>query len=336
MFDTLLGWILFLSVTFQWRVDNPYKMELMFFQTAVSILFIISIWCKRRRELSNEAKVFCTVLLSLTLAGVALNGFASVSMMAWLILLLCSLFGMLVYQYCEKPKKVMWFVTAGAIVNIAVMLLQRYGGIDVLTPTIGDIKMPVPGEYGGLIGSSPRLGMLLTMIFPLCSWPVAAVFAGVCLWIKELTVLAVVSLILFFKSDRWWKKLIIAVISAAGVYFLRGYIIQALGARWVSWKPALIVILNNPKGFGVGLFPSVFSSVLQTIYMMGLAGIAFYVYIFQRLSKNFKPTAEVLAVIALLSLMVFEYVLETIRLWPVIITVVAFYFIKQKEVENAA
>lgn len=336
MFDIALKAILFFSITTYASGVTAHKFELMFLQFAVITLFCISLFCKKIRNLEKKEIIFIIFVLVSPLIGIIWNRFNSFSVASYAILFFCVSFGILIFQYSKQPEKCFKWLIWGAFANISFMFLQRYAGINVFIPT-NHLGVHFVSESGGMIGSAPRLAMLLTLMLPFMNIWIGLFFIGICCFIKEFSILILCVFIPFSFLKKRREKIIYSVflllLCSLGIFLFKKYLFAAFFIRWHEWRPAIIAIVQNPAGVGLGGYPVLSNGFLQIIYMTGFAGIALFVYIFKEFFRKFILNKETLGIIAIFSLMSFEYLLETIRLWPLIITVITFYFIKQKEAE---
>jgi hypothetical protein len=228
--------------------------------------------------------------------------------------------------YCVDFKSCSAWLVAGITINLLVLLGQVLG----FNPIITDLPHDIGGkvltfELGGIMGNAPRLSMLMALTTPFLGSVSLISFCIMGLAMKEISLVIVALAMLIVINKSWLRYIIIALAIGTIVYYYR-QIFASLSFRSNIWQDTILGVCRRPwSGLGLGYFSVsdfCFSSFLQWIYGVGIAGFIFICYCFKKINIYLIP----LAILCLI-----KYPFEVQKLWLVICFAIASYFYKKEE-----
>jgi len=243
----------------------------------------------------------------------------------------------IISNYLKDVRGCYPYIFTAVGINLFIMVLQKFGYNIAIGWTPGT-HGAVGAYVGGLMGNSSRLAMYITLVLPFI-WSVSITLfmalVGAILLCGEHNVLFVLGVFLIFKYHGWRR--IVSTIATIGVFFLyRQHYITSLVFRWENvWKETIDLIFKQPLlGYGFGNWYLIYgresyNSYLPFIFGLGILGLAWLVYTIGKFRKDLIKSTEGLAVLTLLILCSYEYVIEVPRLWFTIIFIIAAFLIKK-------
>jgi hypothetical protein len=340
MVDKIVKFLLLVTpIAYGVNINLDY-FSMRFFQIGVMALFCASLFDTPKREIGN-IKIPIILLFVLLLFNSFWHRFQPLDTRSLEDVFFAVLAFVIIVRYLSNTKGCFKYILWAAIINIVVMIMQKIGYSPI-------VSFSHPGAYinceGGIMGSSSRLAMYITIVLPFI-WQISiGAFIALVLTILicgEHNVLYALGVFLIFKAKG--KMRIATTILTIGIfYFYRQHYVQSILFRWNNvWKETLDMIFKQPLlGYGYGnysLFTAKesFSSYLPFIYGTGILGVVWIGYVLRGYFKNFDYSAECLAVLVFLILGITEYPLEIPRLWFTIITIMAFFAIHRRKVSCA-
>lgn len=328
MVDKVLKAILLFTPVFYCVGVNYYKVEIIYFQIASIILFMASMADVPIRRF-NIRKLMC-LFIGICLYSVIVNGYSTKSLSALINVFLGCMDVYIITVYCRDLKKSFSWLMIGLGINTVVMIGQMLGYSPIIDPATiqGKSGEMFRGEYGGIIGNAPRFANFIALCLPFVSrWYILpAIVLGVIL--NELSIFVSIFAILFYEtaSRKMYKTMAgLILLSIAGTVSVFPKIISSSMLRFNIWKDVFHITALRPwKGYGIGTLgiADYGFSIMQWISGVGFFGIGFVLICLKRMKWYLIP---------LLFLCVFEYPFETPRLYPLLICVIAYFAINQKE-----
>ncbi|KKL96690.1 hypothetical protein LCGC14_1841980 [marine sediment metagenome] len=315
-----------------------YKFEVVFFQLTSMILIISSLFDTPKREF--KIKKILTLFLGICMLSVVLHGFQIKNLSALINIFFGCIDVYILAVYSKDLKKCINWLMVGLGINALIFIGQWFGYSPFIDPkTIhGSAGGIIPGEYGGIIGNAPRFAAFITLVLPFISvwYLIPAIVLGFVL--KEVGIIISVLIVFIAKTLIAYRNdevgeglckfvLLFSLLSGAVLlYFYHTKILTSFSIRMNTWKTALEHIAQRPFfGFGLGTFNIAdfgCSSFLQWIYGVGFLGLGFIVLCIKKIKWYLFP---------LLFLCLFEYPFEIPRLYPLLVFVIAYWAIEQKE-----
>ncbi len=337
MVDRVFKTILFFTpIAYCIGVDY-WKFEIVFFQLSSIILFISALNGIPKREFN--IKKLISIFLGICLFSTIVNGYQIKSLSAMINIFIGIVDIAILSIYCVDLKKCLNWLMIGLGINTVVFIGQMFGYSPFIDPStfIGGNGQVIIGQFGGIIGNSPRFAAFIALMLPFVSrwYLIPALILG--LFLNEASILFSIFCVSLYTiytinndmlNPNQYSVLFISLLFAglASIFFFREHISQSFSIRFSMWRDVISNLAQQPfNGFGLGVFPLAdyaASSFLQWIYGVGVLGVGFITLCIKRIKWYMLP---------LIFLCLFEYPFEIPRLWPLIIFIIAYYAIEQKE-----
>ena len=306
-----------------------YKFELVFFQIASIMLFMASMFDTPKRTF--KLKKLIALFLGICLFSVMVNGFQNKSLSALINIFLGCADILILSMYSKDLKKCLNWLMAGLGINALIFVGQVYGYSPFIDPNTftGSTGEVVKGEFGGIIGNSPRFACFIALALPFVNRWYLIPAIGLGLFLGEASIFISIFILLsktaIYHFDKE-GKIIALIIGILALLVFYKHIGHAFSIRLEAWKGVIDQLAQRPwAGFGLGsyqLTDYAMSSFMQWLYGVGLIGIGFIVLCLRRIKWYMIP---------LVFLCLVEYPFEIPRLWFVLIFIIAYYAIEQKE-----
>ena len=308
-----------------------------FFQVGVIALFIAALFDSPKRKIKG-----ITLPIAFLLIMVLVNSF-------WHMFqpldtrivedLFFAILGIIIISnYLKDLEGCYSYIYAAIIINIVVLLFQKIGYSPIMGYEPGTHGGIVGLYEGGIMGNSSRLAMYIALSAPFVwSFSVSLFFVLVLsvLLIGEHNTLITLGVFLIFKA-KGRHKIWTSLMTIGTFLIFRKHFVESILFRWENvWKEGLELILKRPLlGYGFGNYYLLygrepFNSYLPFIFGLGIAGLAWIVYVVYKFRRDLVKSTEGLAVVTLLILCLYEYIIETPRLWFTIIFIIAAFLIKK-------
>jgi hypothetical protein len=340
MIDKFLYWMVLISPVFYIPGSSLARAELIFFHLAMAGLFVCALMDKPKRALSLSCLVslLCVAGLQL-LMPIAMN----TTMNALVNLVLGCMGIYVITQYSAGgSRKICEAMVIAGVINIVLTIGQSVG----FSPIVEQSH----NQFGGIMGNAPRLADYLALTFPLAMnvsliagllWLVTSVY------LHQYPVFLVAFVYFLIKYPKYRVHSCVLIAIFAGIF--HNHIIQSLTIRFDQLKVGLDILFQSPLlGIGIGNYPSMLhaklgdfsngdhalSSAVEFFFNFGIVGgLAIIVILVKEFIKNrfIGFSLEEITIICLIALCLIEYPFEIIRLWPIIIAMVGFYFITHKQ-----
>lgn len=306
---------------------NYYKFELVFFQVFSILLFTSSMFDTPKREF--RLKRIIAIFLLVCLFSVVVNGFQTNSLSALINIFFACLNIYIITIYSKNLESCFNWLLVGLGINVLIYIGQRFGFHPIIDPSTltGPNGAKIENEYGGVIGNAPRFAAFIALSLPFVNrlYMIPALILGFLL--KEIAIFFTIAIIIYHRiKSIGWLFLFISV-CIISILFLHKGIISSFNLRLPIWKDLITNLSQRPLlGFGIGNFKIAdyaCSSFLQWMYGVGMiGGIGVIAICLKRMKWYLSP---------LLFLCCFEYPFEIPRLYPVLVCILAYYGIEQKE-----
>ena len=285
------------------------------------LLFISALYDTPKRDF--KIKKLMSLFLGICIFSVVVNGFEIRNISALINIFIGCVDVIILAVYSENLKKCLNWLIVGLGINTLFMITQMFGFTQFAAEKIGQYK-----EFGGIIGNAPRFAAFIALCLPFVSvwYIIPALILGILL--KEASIFVSILVILVYQLVKQMKYKTLAFVSIGVlglIGFFHSYILQAFSIRLTVWKTLLENLFQRPLiGFGLGFFDiaDYGFSIMQWLYGVGILGIGFIVICLKRMEWYMVP---------LLFLCIVEYPFEIPRLYPLIIFVIAYYAINQRE-----
>ena len=309
-----------------------YKFELVFFQLASILLFASALFDTPKREFN--IKKLMVLFLGICLFSVVINGFQDKSLSVLITAFIACVDIFILAVYSKDLRKSFNWLMIGLGINTLVYAGQMFGYSPFIDPkTLAGPGGEVVNQYGGIIGNAPRFAAFIALALPFVSrfYLIPALILGI--FLKETSIFVAISIVVIYKygiyDKEWgiaWINKFFIIVGIVLIAIFSKSILQSFSLRITIWEEAINHFAQRPLvGFGLGNFKIAdysMSSFLQWIYGVGLLGVGFICLCLKRIKWYLIP---------LLFLCLFEYPFEIPRLYPLLIAVIAYYAIEQKE-----
>lgn len=293
-----------------------------FFYIGTAALFVASLFDKPIRKMPTWE---IATLIGICLFNLFMNGLNPRVFNSFINILFACVAFRIVVTYCDLKD---WYKYAviGVVLNLLIVILESAGICHVFGGT---------EEPGGLMGNAPRLMSYLTIMLPIMPWfliPICVLFAII---LKEYTLLAVASFVLWTKDKVFGLFLLLAG-------FFHEEILTSFSLRVKMWGEVLTPFLTRPMlGYGLGVNPYgpdttgrvgeffLFNDYLSFITGVGVLGAVWLFFVVGGLLRRMGKDRESLCLMGLLILSTVEYPFCIERLWFTIITIIAAFTIRR-------
>lgn len=345
MVDKLLKFLLLISPLAFTAGIQPDKFELMFFHFGAIALFMASLLDIPKRDNIPIAKEI-VLFFGLCIFSTAIHSFQMFSMGELFNLFFSCITLNLIYRYMSNPKTYYKYITWAVGINIGIYLLQKYYFNFLPFKDLGEVN-------GGVFGTTCRMANYLAITAPIIITPLLFIIPVISIILNQFPAIGVVAMLFIIKQttkkDYYGShifKLVIAAIVSGIIGFLiyfRGHILTSIKSRiFDSGKMQIAEICKAPFiGHGLGAYYSQvgndpFNTYLAFVYDVGILGLVLIGYVLYNIRKYFDLSIPSLSLITLLVVSTIEYPIEIPRLWFTILFIIAAFFIKEKEPENAS
>ena len=362
MIDIVFATFVFLS-TLLYGVCDPAKniswslakFNVFFLHMGAMVLFAASIFQEPDRKIKPMIPI---ALLGIGLLNVVFLNFDSLVMTSFVNLFFWTMGLYIAINYLHYPSKIKKYIVWAAVINMLVYVVQKFGWTPILNTSM------TTGEEGGIMGNISQLSTFLAIALPFMP-PVGMVFCIILGVVgKELGLLvscAVLLLIKLYRAGFLTKPIDVSI----GVIFLGAFLILdylkitpfhlidtlvnvSIFNRMNVWKGTVEMIATSPwVGFGLGVRPLayinnaptaerldvIFSSMLQLVFSVGMAGGAWLIFAGKEFKKRFDFSPESLSVLVFIILCIFKYPVEIPRIWFTLMAVFALWIIKTEKVK---
>lgn len=342
MFDVLLKFFLFTTVTLYLPGMRVTEFDQKYFDIAVMILTFITPFCSKIRHIYAGRWLTLIGLNCVCLLNCFTHIFDSYVLSYTINVFLFSILIFIVSTYCKDFNSCIKWALYAFVVNYLVLIMQVCGFND-LTPSF-PLTHP-----GGLMSNSPRLSFLACLLIPFAFEMNIGIFLMII--ISQLFkqpqygIFLIILVMIWFKYPKQWIRLLVILFVLILIKIALMYKGASISNRIYYYYYVLHDFYNYFlwKGFGVGIPFLVFSkpfwmygeeiyiakflsvvktdseiqmlsSILQFFFMSGVTGILWFLFICKKFYKNFHPCALDYSLLGLMLISVFDYPLQTTRI----------------------
>jgi hypothetical protein len=332
-----------------------------FFRVSIITLFLLSLYRYPLREIPKSKGMILFILVGIM--SCSFHFFNAVDTSHFTNLFLAFLGMIIIYQHIDKPETYYKYIVISLLINLYLYLMQVAGFNPI--PSFSCKDAFNNGVWGSFFGTTPRFNSYMALCIPFVLYckeirPLLR-YALIVVILISCTLVAHIEIMIFLTTaivlicsiqNRKLRTYIILILIISGLIIINQThvltkVTNSINLRIDNWQsnlqqlkqyPILYLIgygISYPRGcptLAINQDPTLLGDHFQYSLCLGVFGILFMVYAWSKFFFNFKSNqAESLTILVLFLLCFFEYSLQLLRCWHLIIIALGFKLIKDNK-----